>query len=111
MPEIGRSEQAIQNWSFDEDYKVLAVEPLEFNPAGTGTLDRKVTGNLEVMVDAGDANGVYVGEAGAGSALGSAVWRIMKIIKSGTTTSVKYADNSTSFNKEWDERANYTYTT
>ncbi len=37
--EIERSEQHVQNWSFDEEFKVLATENLVFDPEGN-TLNR-----------------------------------------------------------------------
>jgi hypothetical protein len=37
--EIERSEQHVQNWSFDEKFKVLATENLVFDPEGN-TLNR-----------------------------------------------------------------------
>lgn len=53
-PEIERTEQAIQNWSFDNEYKVLATEMLAENEAGDALVRVKVSqlsGGLTAGVD------------------------------------------------------------
>lgn len=49
--EIERTEQHIQNWSFDEDFKISAVEGLTYNPV-TGNLERTTTiqGNGSLVI-------------------------------------------------------------
>ena len=52
----------------------------------------------------------YIGEAAPGTAKGALLWRIKKLTYSGTNvTDVQWADSVTTFTKEWDERATYTY--
>jgi hypothetical protein len=63
----------------------------------------------KVMVDKTDANNVYIGETKAGVATSEAYWRIKLITTSGTIITFGFADGSDSFDKEWDERGNYTY--
>ena len=59
-----------------------------------------------------DTNGrlQYYGEAAPGAVTSNSVWRISKRIYSGNKLSGQvWADGDTKFNKEWDERAGYTY--
>lgn len=52
---IEKSEQEVQNWSFDEEFKVLAVEPVTYNPV-SGNLERITTiqgnGSIAITYDA-----------------------------------------------------------
>lgn len=57
-----------------------------------------------------DGSPIYIGEALPGTSKGASLWRIKKITYSGTTvTDVQWADGVSTFTKEWDERATYTY--
>lgn len=52
----------------------------------------------------------YEGFAAPGSSAGATVWAIRKFGYTGNlNTSVTWASGNTAFNKEWDERASYTY--
>jgi hypothetical protein len=103
--EIDRSEQTIQNWSFDEDLKILAVLGLELAP--NGQLKRKISTASTVMVDEPSASVTYIGIATMGASTSDSVWQIRKIEKTGNVTSVLYADNDDEFDNEWDERTSY----
>lgn len=54
---IEKSEQEVQNWSFDEEFKVLAVEPVTYNPI-TGNLERSsdIQGNGSLKFTYTDGN-------------------------------------------------------
>jgi hypothetical protein len=54
---IEKSEQEVQNWSFDEEFKVLAVEPVTYNPV-TGNLERSsdIQGNGSLKFTYTDGN-------------------------------------------------------
>lgn len=55
----------------------------------------------------------YVGEAAPGTATSEARWRIKQLEYddgiSKPPTGIVWADGTADFTKEWDERANYTY--
>lgn len=88
-----RSSQAIDNFSFDEEYLVSTVLPLELDPAGT--LKRKVTGDLAVKVTTSGTT-TYVAVAPTGSAQSSAVWQAKKIDESSGTV-ITWADGNANF--------------
>ena len=53
---------------------------------------------------------IYIGKARAGTLTSQPFWQIMKLTWDGSDcTDVKWADSVTTFTKEWDERASYTY--
>lgn len=64
-----------------------------------------------LLIDDVDANTQYIGRAEIGSSTGAEVWAIKKIVTSGTVTSTTYAEGDPFdvFDKEWDERTNYSY--
>jgi hypothetical protein len=51
----------------------------------------------------------YVGEAKLGASESSAVWQILKIVKSGTVVSILSANSNLRFNNIWSDRATLTY--
>jgi hypothetical protein len=65
-------------------------------------------GAYDTLIDSVGAT-TYVGEAVAGTLPSVAEWRIQKIDESINPVEVRFADGVTSFTKEWDERASYTY--
>lgn len=71
----------------------------------TSYIKKALTEVIEVV----DANNTYIGQAAPGSSLGASVWRIKKIVVSGSTTTIGWANGDGSFSYEWDERASYTY--
>ena len=52
---------------------------------------------------------LYIGEARLGSDESGAVWRIKRLDKTGTVTSIQYANGSRRFNQVWDNRSSVTY--
>lgn len=64
----------------------------------------------DFLVDEVDANTKYVGEAAIGTETTEAKWRIYRIKKSGTVTSIRYP-GSKNFDQIWDNRASLTYPT
>ena len=55
-------------------------------------------------------NPIYIGEAVSGSLSSTTVWRIKKITYSvNNPTKIEWANGTTNFDKEYDERATYTY--
>ena len=62
-----------------------------------------------VRIDEVSSTVIYRGEAVAGSTDGSTVWRIQKIVISGSSTSVTWASGNANFDKIWTNRLTYTY--
>jgi len=63
-----------------------------------------------ILMEYSGDNLIYVGKAKCGTATSEAYWQIKKLTWSGSTcTAVKYASGVTTFTKEWDDRATYTY--
>jgi hypothetical protein len=54
-------------------------------------------------------NVVYIGQAEPGSDEGDPVWKLTKIDKTGTPTSITYADSG-AFTAIWDDRLTEVYT-
>lgn len=56
-------------------------------------------------------NPIYIGVTTAGTATSASTWQIRKLTfdANDNVTSIKYADGVTTFTKEWDDRATYTY--
>lgn len=54
-------------------------------------------------------NITYVGRAKIGMTASDTGWKILRIERSGTETTISYAEGSQSFNKVWDDREAYTY--
>jgi hypothetical protein len=74
-----------------------------------------VAQNLITNIDDAGGGVTYVGEAAAGSADAALVWRIKKIIVSGSSTTIRWAELAVPgtgdqlFTKQWTNRAAYTY--
>ena len=64
---------------------------------------------LKTIID-NQTSYIYIGEANPTTKTSEAYWRIFKINISGTDITIYFADQSDKFNKEWDERGNYSYT-
>ena len=104
------SEQGVLNKSFDNEFNVLAVENLVFNPA-TNTLDRFSGDSISYATRIDDTttpNTTYLGKAPIGSVTSSAVWQIAKLDTSSGLIKT-WADASSSFNQVWNNRAGLTY--
>lgn len=97
------TEQYIQNKTFDDDFSVIAVENLEYDPQGT--LVRKVNDPTEgyglVGIDIG-ADPIYVGYQKT-----DASWFIKKIYLDGKT--VTYSKGASNYAANWTNRAALTY--
>lgn len=53
---------------------------------------------------------LYIGEAAPGSSPSSAAWRIKRVYENGPDTDIIWADNTAEFDKVWNDRATYEYT-
>jgi len=74
---------------------------------GLGVLDAALT---QKMAYNGSDQLEYVGEAAPGALVSEEKWRIRKLTYSGTLlTDVQWASGESVFDKEWDERATYSY--
>ena len=63
----------------------------------------------KTIIDEVDNSTTYIGKAKMGALTGSEDWQIKRISINGTETSISFANGDTTYNKEWDERANYSY--
>lgn len=78
---------------------IYAGAKLVFNPQLSQRLAYEAQGLQE-----------YIGEAEPGSATSAAVWRIRKLVYSGTQlTEILWADGNTKFDNIWDNRASLSY--
>lgn len=62
-----------------------------------------------IIIDEVDANTTYFCYADPGTLSSEAKWRIGRMYKSGTVTTVKWADGNISFDNIADNRASLTY--
>lgn len=62
-----------------------------------------------IRVDDASSTETYVGEASIGSDESANVWRIKKLVTSGTILYIKWADGNQSFDNAWSNRASLTY--
>jgi len=114
-PDTYRSEQNVQNWSFDEIYKVLATIPVvEYNNAlyrmqgnQDGSLAVGTTIYDKRLDDTTTLNMIYIGEAVPGTATSAATWRI-KRLNIATGLIIEWAANG-NLTQVWDNRASLTY--
>lgn len=108
-PPIERSEQNIQNWSFDNEYNVLAVEMLAENPAGDALVrlntsdltGGSTTYDIRDIEDTGTYKYFGFGERGG------TAWRIMR--KELATNAFRYATGATDYATNWTNRGSQTY--
>jgi len=108
------TEQYLQNWSFDEDFGVLAFELLGFDSVNN-VMKRITTDALSHFgtndVDKSSSTLFYEGLEDAGG-----TWQIVKISISGNITSNRFATktnnpSNTSYSDAWTNRATLTYGT
>ena len=64
---------------------------------------------LQFLMDLSAGNAFYMGESKPGVLSSQSYWRIAKMVIDGSNISIIYADGTDKFDKEGDERANYTY--
>lgn len=67
------------------------------------------TGPYIVYIDKASSTSTYVGKAPIGSETSAAKWQIRLIYKSGTVTTVTYADGDDKFDNIIDNRTSLTY--
>ena len=132
-PQIKRSEQYIQNASFDETYQVLAVENLGENAAGNALLRQKLNDDGTTPVTSGALDNMltelyvengamakrvyqsgtvyYIGWAAPGSNTADNAWRISKIDTSGSpeVAVTTFADGNREFDNAWDDLLSLSY--
>jgi len=105
-PETHRSEQAVQNWSFDEAFKVLVFLGLKYD--GTNVV-RDVESNLvaqkKKIVVVGDVTTIYKAIAPAGTLEATDKWMASKTVidtsVAGTTDiTLTWADGNTNFDNQ-----------
>lgn len=100
-PDTGRSEQAVLNKGFDEEFGVIAVEQLGY--AGSA-LHRQRADDAVVLYDPAG----YLGFAEPGSLSSAAVWQIKHLdTSSGLVTT--FADGNADYDNVWDNRAILAY--
>jgi hypothetical protein len=63
----------------------------------------------ETRVDEPSSTTTYVGQASVGSDISDSVWRIKRILVSGTETIIEWADGDSNFDNVWNNRASLTY--
>ena len=64
---------------------------------------------LSEVIQVVDANNTYIGQSIPGTPLAEASWRIKKVVVSGDTTTIYWADGDGGFTKQWTQRAVYSY--
>lgn len=94
LPKIEKSVQEIENLSFDTEYNVKVIETLGFDGQ---SLQRQNALNLATKITVvGDIT--YIGFAPCGTAESEAKWQCKKILTSGGTTTITWADGDSNFN-------------
>lgn len=79
------------------------------NP-NTGAVYMEQLDNSNIsIVDANADGNTYFGEAPAGSATSAAVWKIQRMLVSGSVNKFQYANGSTGSGNIWDNRTSLTY--
>jgi hypothetical protein len=113
-PYTHRSEQNLQNWSFDEVYKVLATIPVaEYNNAlyrlqvdSSGSLKTAESNNNKTeRYDYSSSTTIYVGTADIGTTDSSNGWKIVKY----DLTSPSAASGKVATDVSWDNRTTGSY--
>jgi hypothetical protein len=105
---IGTIEIAIDAAAGDNIAISDGTDQLEVNSDGSINVVAKIPGTT-TQIETVSSTVTYIGDATPGTATSAASWTIIKIEKSGSFTSVKYANGQDSFNNIWDSRASYTY--
>lgn len=122
-PTISKSEQVVQNLSFDELYKVTVVLPLteysgalyrlQSNAAGALKTDGSATTQpvadpiLKKRIDdTSTTNVIYIGETALGTATSVAAWRIKQISE---VSGVVITYTGTGFDTKWNDRLTASY--
>ena len=107
-----KSEQQVQNWSFDDLFKVLAVVNMQHYPdSTTESIVRETTPHL-VSAMAYDSNGnvEYIGKTTPGTSKATAGWQIKKFSYTGSNvTDIQYSDGDIEFDNIWNNRESLSY--
>lgn len=61
------------------------------------------------LIDEVDSNTTYIGTAKYGSTGDQAVWRIRRVLVTGTVTEISFADGDDEFDNIWDNRVSLNY--
>ena len=101
--ETARSEQYIQNLSFDEEFGIAAIELMEFD--GT-SLKRKLSDLIQTKI-VSSGGYTYICKAPVGTALANAKWQIARIEES--TGSKMWCDADTDFDNVATDPTSLTY--
>ncbi len=62
-----------------------------------------------IRIDEASTTVTYIGEASFSSSESLPVWRIYKLLTSGTVMSLQWADGNDEFDNVWDDRASLSY--
>ena len=68
-----------------------------------------INSQLKTLIDEASPTVTYLGFAAPNSLTSLAIWRIQKIVVSGTVTSILWADGNNKFDNIWDNRASLSY--
>ncbi len=104
-PYTYQSEQGVLNESRDEEFKILAVEPVEFDGVSLRRKQSDITATR--LDDTSTATTTYIGKAPVGSLVSSAVWQIAKLDTSSGL--IKTWSGNAGFTQVWADRTSLTY--
>lgn len=105
LPQNQFSEQNILNTSYDTDFGVLSVEPIEYNGQG---LQRQIATSMSLKMET-SGSVKYIAIAKPGTAQSEAKWQCKKL----DTTSglvITWADGNADFDNTADSLSSLTYT-
>ena len=95
-----------------EVVQVVNASDAIINPSTETTLAKQLAFNAIttiMYVDEPDANTTYQGWAVGSTATSAANWMIRRVSKSGSITSILWADGDQLYNNIWDDRASLSY--
>ena len=101
--------QYIDNYGFDDAFKVPMTEPLGFDGR---LLQRMNANNMALQIERdGQGNPIYIGIASPGTATSEPYWQIRKLTFDGqnNVTEIKYSSGSSNFDSIWDDRGSLSY--
>jgi hypothetical protein len=101
--------QYMQNWGFDDTFKVPTVEVVGFDGV---SLQRINATNMAIKIERdGQGNPIYLGTASPGSLVSEAKWQIRQLTFDGQNnlTAMAYANGSSNFDQVWADRGGLSY--